>query len=679
MLDHIRRILLCALIITLLVPFVPSITGSSAQLTSDPRFGIVEAYRAPEQAGELNVSWTRMLFWWSLIQPHSQNEWNTSSIPDPVLAQETEDGREIVGLIAQTPSWANGGNPVTVPPLNLDLPYNDPNNYWGAFITRLVSTYKGRINTWVIWNEPDVWDPASPGFTWTGTVKQFYQLQKVAYLAAKAANPDATILLPGLSYWWDAQYNRPQYLDRLLDVAAADPTAQAHNWYFDAAVLHLYNDPKMLYDGPTIFKNIMAKHGIQKPVWINETNVDPWDDPSNPLPRTLFRSTQDEQASYIIQAMAYALVAGVERVAIFKMRDDHVLPGNEEYGLVRKDGSLRPAFYAYQTAIRYFAGVESGKVTKAGNVTRIILEKPQERITVLWDSAPQDTTAYIWASARQATLVDKLGNTRTLVPTNGVYTFALPGATANTVPDQPDLYYIGGSPVIVIEPKDQSYVPASAPGTSTTETWTAPQTGYTVSGKWLEFYRTHGWIDNMGYPRSNVVTDPITGLTVQYFQRVILEWHPENPDPFKIQRHLIEDTLSPGFDPPIPPPAKIIAYPDKPGVVKNDCRYYPYSAGSIPTGLGHCLSNYAPNGQPTYFKDFFDSHGGLDIFGYPKEEPKLRNGLWTQRFQAAVLEYHPENDRPGNIPGTNVPYRNFRVLLRLLGDDYMRKYNLLYE
>jgi len=58
-------------------------------------------------------------------------------------------------------------------------------------------------------------------------------------------------------------------------------------------------------------------------------------------------------------------------------------------------------------------------------------------------------------------------------------------------------------------------------------------------------------------------------------------------------------------------------------------------------------------------------------FGFPKEEPKLRNGFWTQRFQAAVFEYHPEMDIAGNVPGTSVLYRNFRVMLELLGDKYI--------
>ena len=53
----------------------------------------------------------------------------------------------------------------------------------------------------------------------------------------------------------------------------------------------------------------------------------------------------------------------------------------------------------------------------------------------------------------------------------------------------------------------------------------------------------------------------------------------------------------------------------------------------------------------------------------------MRNGLWTQRFQAAVFESHPENNRLGaNEAG--IPFRNYTVQFELLGDEYIAKYNL---
>lgn len=199
--------------------------------------------------------------------------------------------------------------------------------------------------------------------------------------------------------------------------------------------------------------------------------------------------------------------------------------------------------------------------------------------------------------------------------------------------------------------------------------WTAP-TGYPVSGEWLKFLKAHGDVDNLGYPRTNVIADPVAGgQTVQYFQRAILEWHPEAPPEYRIQRRLLGDILYPGTDAPLAPTE--IAAQEAGGAL---C--FPAALG---TGLGHCISDTAPDGAQTGFRRYFESRGGAGAFGFPKEEPKLRDGRWTQRFQAAVFEHHPENDKEGLVPGTDIPWRNFRVQLELLGDEYIQQTKLPYE
>jgi hypothetical protein len=160
-------------------------------------------------------------------------------------------------------------------PQNLDLPWDHPDNYWGQFMRRLTAQYAGRIDEWIIWNEPDIWNNQSKMEQWNGSVEQYYQLVKVAYQAAKSANPDCRIILAGLTYWWDQQFGREQYLRRFLNVASNDPTARAKGFYFDVASLHLYGNPRDLYDVPLYFKKVLQQFGLNKPIWITETNVTP--------------------------------------------------------------------------------------------------------------------------------------------------------------------------------------------------------------------------------------------------------------------------------------------------------------------------------------------------------------------------------------------------------------------
>ena len=42
------------------------------------------------------------------------------------------------------------------------------------------------------------------------------------------------------------------------------------------------------------------------------------------------------------------------------------------------------------------------------------------------------------------------------------------------------------------------------------------------------------------------------------------------------------------------------------------------------------------------FRKFFETYGGLDIFGYPRTEEMNENGMIVQYFQRARFEYHPQ-------------------------------------
>src|SRR4051812_14126748 len=61
---------------------------------------------------------------------------------------------------------------------------------------------------------------------------------------------------------------------------------------------------------------------------------------------------------------------------------------------------------------------------------------------------------------------------------------------------------------------------------------TFPQTGKTVSGKFLQYWDSHGGLAQQGYPISQQIqeTSDTNGkiYTVQYFERAVFEYHPEN-------------------------------------------------------------------------------------------------------------------------------------------------------
>lgn len=418
--------------------------------TWDTRFGAVEAYRARSQADEIGIAWSRLVFQWNEVERAGPGRWNAHYFRDEILEDELESGRQIVGVLIGTAAWAGDGQPQT-PPRGLDLPLEDDGNTWGQFVRRMADRYRGRIDHWVIWNEPDVFAASSPAHTWRGSEEELARLQKVAYLAIKRANPAARVGLPGLTYWWDQAHHRPQYLERLLEIFARDPEAPANGWYFDAAVLHLYNEPEGLYRAPIRFREIMAARGLTRQIWVNETNVTPFDDPSRPMPRTDFRVTLGEQAGFLLKAFAWALAADVERVSVYPFIDGSVPADHEPLGLLRADRSPRPAYLAYRTASRYLRGCRPGTVERGSASTVIRLERDDGRVTVAWANGARAATATLPARSQRAVLVDSEGNETPVTAEGDAYRLELGAAVSSLGPSDPQKFIVGGAPLLLVE------------------------------------------------------------------------------------------------------------------------------------------------------------------------------------------------------------------------------------
>lgn len=435
----------------LLTPLAPMTSTSGAAATAGPpdrRFGAVETYDAPDAATAMGAGWTRVPFLWAQMQPNGAHEW-IPPISDEVLALEIAQGRQPVGLVITTPAWATDTSIGPGVPYGLHSGHNDSHNLWANFLRGLVRTYAGRIDHWIIWNEPDVWDPAHPGYTWGGSVADFLQLQRVAYATIKETNPGATVIFSGTSYWWDAAYGRDLYFRRYLDVLVQDGNALGNSYYCDAVALHVYFQPDFVYSITALYHQLMREHGFDKPLWIVETNAAPSLDPQMPAPNARFAITLEEQAAYTIQAFAMGIAAGAARIAVFKMIDTSTdLAANPEpFGLLRADGSRRPAFNTYRVATTYMAGFQGGQLEQRPDVSIVTIPRASGTTTVLWTRTPSPVTVQVPARATSGTLVDMWGHRRGIAASGGVYTVQLPGASCTHGPP----CIIGGPPYMIVE------------------------------------------------------------------------------------------------------------------------------------------------------------------------------------------------------------------------------------
>lgn len=420
------------------------------------RFGVIESYEDPAAADRLGVAWTRVRFQWAEVQPDGPDDWRPP-LDDDALDMELDAGREVVGLLIGIPEWARDRRGL---PRGLDRPFDDPGNAWAVFVGEAVSRYAGRIDRWIIWNEPDIDDADAPGHTWDGNIEDFAQLQRVAYLAARAANPKAVIHLGAFTYFW-----QPDYFHRFLSALDADPQAAANDYYFDVATAHLYFQPNAVYNVLFAFHKVLAAHGLDKPIWLVETNAPPMDDPYWTVPNWTLAVTLNEQAAFVPQAIAAALSAGAERIAVYKLKDtpDDRAANPEPFGLLRWDNSRRPAFDTYRVAIRLLDGVTAAERERWDAVAQVRLAQPGQTTTVLFARLPGPQTARVRATAATAELVDMWGQTETIVARGGYFTVRLPGALC--VQTIADYCMIGGTTYYLIQAVDAGAGTATAAST----------------------------------------------------------------------------------------------------------------------------------------------------------------------------------------------------------------------
>jgi lysophospholipase L1-like esterase len=153
-----------------------------------------------------------------------------------------------------------------------------------------------------------------------------------------------------------------------------------------------------------------------------------------------------------------------------------------------------------------------------------------------------------------------------------------------------------------------------------------PETGKCVNEPFLSYWNAHGQLPINGYPISDAFSEKLEDgktYTVQYFERVRMELHPENQPPYNVLLGQFGRKIHPA-DPPVTA---------KPG-------------GRFFNETGHNLAGD--------FLNYWLSNGGLAQFGYPISEEfteTLEDGkpYVVQYFERARFEHHPENKAPYTV------------------------------
>jgi polysaccharide biosynthesis protein PslG len=133
--------------------------------------------------------WVKQRFEWRNIEGKAKGsfEWNE---PDRIVDAISQMGLRIVARVDNQPQWASSSVqwPGTGPP---DNPAD-----WTDFLSALAQRYRGRIQAYEIWNEPNLdreWGDKTP------SPQAYTAMLRASYQAIKAADPQALVVTAGMS------------------------------------------------------------------------------------------------------------------------------------------------------------------------------------------------------------------------------------------------------------------------------------------------------------------------------------------------------------------------------------------------------------------------------------------------------------------------------------------------
>lgn len=289
---------------------------ADASLGQNYRYGI-GALSLPAQAAdklvELGAGTVRLVYGWDVIEPNCKGCFNWT-VTDGWRDEARRTNRAIYGLLAYTPGWANDGQHYNYPPLR----YED----WYDFVYAVAERYRDDVFQWGIWNEPNL-----DGFLHDADLNVYQTLVSTARAAIRAANPDAYVLGPEVS--WHAMSNGW--------FAAA---MQSFGDLFDIVTVHWFADGPQL---EFMMDRLVRPFALGRSVWLTETGEKPC--------ASVFGEAG--QASFYQRVLrAFLSRRSWWTTVLFYNLYEPPKPGECGSGITRSDWSHRPAFSLYQAFIQ---------------------------------------------------------------------------------------------------------------------------------------------------------------------------------------------------------------------------------------------------------------------------------------------------------------------------------------
>ena len=396
----------------LATPWNPQQPGADTQLEPESPFGmgvylgryggdargLATMDRAAGMARAAGVKWSREDFSWSRLEPRrGVFDW---TYYDNLVACAKRHGITVYAIAGYWSSWTK--------------PYTEEGiQDYLRYLRAMVRHYKGDIKQWEIWNEPNI-------FFWQGPKEMYASLLIRSYAAIKEEDPQAQVL--GLS---TAGIDL-EFIDKMLGLKTP----------FDILTIHPYRtvlkDDAFIAELKQVADKVKLPNGQSRPVWLTEMGWATFT-PHNALRQDFAPTSLRAQAELIARSYLCAIVSGVEpRTFWYDFRNDGDDPVYFEHqmGVMYGDFRPKPAYQSYATLTQMLRGMKLDGPVAAPAGTFAYAFKPAQagaslRVVAVWNPK-QSIQVPVPSSARQAWLVNAVGETVRLTATNGQFTVPAP-------------------------------------------------------------------------------------------------------------------------------------------------------------------------------------------------------------------------------------------------------------
>ncbi|MCL2719888.1 MAG: alkaline phosphatase family protein [Treponema sp.] len=276
---------------------------------------------------EMGAVWLLHTFYWWEIE-REQGNFNFTWY-DNFVNSAKENNKKVIACIAYDTDWIRTGKKTH---------YISPDDipHFLNFIEVLINRYKGKVDVWQIWNEPN-W------IFWKGSDREFYELTRQAAQKIREVDPDAYIIGGGL-------WRTPKGFIRGMHKAGAFENV-------DAISFHPYAvNPRgsmKLFDS---FIKIMDEINFTGDIWITEVGY-----PTSGWYPT--KVSLDNLSSHVIKTIAGAAARGARTLIWYEFSDPHNYGENPNtrdsemyFGLTYPNRTRKNGGWAYELCGRFIQG-----------------------------------------------------------------------------------------------------------------------------------------------------------------------------------------------------------------------------------------------------------------------------------------------------------------------------------